>query len=77
MKCLIYTVYADGHVSEREFLPQHYAEVKREFLARVRMNLMPIKGGFIRTYEAGGERFEELMPRHIKGFIRYQQQEAA
>lgn len=72
MKCLFYTVYADGHVTEREFLPQDYEEEKALFQARAKSAILPIKGGFIRTFEAGGERYEELMPRHIKGFIRYE-----
>lgn len=73
MKYLFYTVYADGHVTEREFLPQDYTDVKREFYARVSRNLMAVRGGFIRVFGAEGERYEELMPHKIKGFIRYQQ----
>ena len=66
-------MYADGHVTEQEFLPQNYEAEKTEFFARVKSALMPIKGGFIRVFDEGGERYEELMPHKIKGFIRYQQ----
>lgn len=77
MKCLFYTVYADGHVTEREFLPQDYEAEKKDFFGRVASGIIPIKGGFIRVYETDGERYEQLMPHHVKGFLRYQQHEAA
>ena len=77
MICEFYTVYADGHVGVHEFLPKDYEAEKARFGERVRAGITTGKGGFIRMYETGGERYEELMPRHIKGFIRYQQQEAA
>lgn len=77
MKCEFYTVFADGHVGVHEFLPQDYEEEKKLFEARVRSGIVSVKGGFIRVYETGGERYEQLMPHHVKGFLRYQQRGAA
>lgn len=77
MKCVLHTVYKDGHVTEKEFPKENYETEKAIFQERTKAGILPIIGGYIRCYAETGELYEELMPRHVKGFLRYQQKEAA